>query len=96
MICTFEIGEAEYDVEFDYRPGTPDTRDEPGDGPEVDIEDEVIVTQEGKQKKMKYDEFILVYAEDHGLTAEKAEDEIFYKLCQSGEDYWADRFDEVD
>lgn len=61
---TIKIGDAEYQVDcIGFRSATPDTRDEPGEGGEVDLDDVVRVRHAGNVGFIGLDQFIKVYAE---------------------------------
>jgi hypothetical protein len=98
MITSFEIGEFEYELEFDFRPGCPPSRDDPGDGPEVDPEKMVTVYRDGKRtdQVVTFEEFTVLYAAEHQILPSSAEDQILAKLCEVGEQDWADRYEDRD
>ena len=85
MSKTFEIGDAEYEVHTDsFSPGSPGSYWEPPDGAEWSPENFVDVTIHPSQVDavVPWSVFLLYYASHHGLTIDKAEDQITDAMIQ--------------
>lgn len=92
---TFEL--LEEGVEYQlfcagYTPGTPMTRDYPGDGPEAEIDNEINVLKDGQLVgKIEFKEFITKYADYHKVTFQVAEEKVADEfLCGAQDQYEQD------
>ncbi len=81
-----------FEVDLKYYPGTPATRDYPGDGAEIEPRNIVHVHyMSGLEDFVTWDTFVLWYASVEGLTLDAADRKIIEQLTETAEEsYWDD------
>ncbi len=90
---SFVIGKRRYDVNVNsYHPGSPASREDPGDGPEISIANIITVDDE---EVVTYETFLLEFAVFRGMSLEEAENHVTDYATQRTDEYFSDREDDA-